>query len=154
MSTDVVLASQSRTAISSIPHGQSNEVASADSNAECWHTATHTLLQEEEAASYQQQFPDHGAAFADIAAAEGDHPMDEGPDQPSDGAQGVAASDAVAGSAAAQQLLKGPLLHDLVAMHSRSAADCTASIAHKASSDGQQYRLREPSRPPVIPAIS
>ena len=95
-----------------------------------------TWLQEEEAASYQQQFPDHGAAFADIAAADGHHPMNEEPDQPAEGAQGGTASDAVAGSAAAQQLLKGPLLHDLVAMHSRSAPDCTGFVAHRPSSNG------------------
>ena len=133
--TNLMLVSQIRTDRSSMPHCPSNAAALAD-------TVLHdgTLLQEEEAASYQQQFPDHGAAFADIAAADEHHPMDEGPDQQSDGAQATAASDAVAGSAAAQQLLKGPLLHDLVAMHSRSAADCTGFVAQKASSSGHQFQ--------------
>lgn len=77
-------------------------------------------LQEEAEASYKQYFPDHFNAFADVAE------LEEMPNLGDDSAAAKAAesmheglTDAEISSHAAQQLLHGELLSDLVQLHSR-----------------------------------
>jgi midasin len=104
-------------------------------------TACHVLrfeiaglpLQEEAEAEYKAQFPDHYAAFADLAPADDadpdahlqqqqqqhdtmelDQPAADGDETGSDAAAATAAQ---AKSAAAKSLLEGQLLQDVVALH-------------------------------------
>lgn len=78
-----------------------------------------TLAQEDEEASYKQRFPDHFHAFADVAQLEdmpnlGDDSAVTAQALPEEGL-----TEAEASSNAAQQLLHGDLLSDLVHLHSR-----------------------------------
>jgi hypothetical protein len=73
------------------------------------------LWQEEEEADYKEAFPDHAAAFVDILQDE--HECNAGPGGVMDTEQ--QATQAEAGSAAAQALLHGDLLKDVVELHGR-----------------------------------
>ena len=83
-------------------------------------------MQEEDEQSYKQHFPDHFSAFADVA--ELDDMPNLGDDSLVAGAAAAAAeadsglSEAEASSAAAQQLLHGAILSDVVSLHARYAA--------------------------------
>ena len=80
-------------------------------------------LQEEDEQSYQQHFPDHFSAFADVA--ELDDMPNLGDDSMVAGAAAAAAeadsglTEAEASSNAAQQLLHGAILSDVVGLHAR-----------------------------------
>ena len=80
-------------------------------------------LQEEDEQSYKQHFPDHFSAFADVA--ELDDMPNLGDDSSVAGAAAAAAeadsglSEAEASSTAAQQLLHGAILSDVVSLHAR-----------------------------------
>jgi midasin len=90
--------------------------------------------QEEDEADFNQRFPDHFAAFADVAGEEpADH--DTPPAHPppgTDGADGAAASEAEAKTAAARALLEGDILEELVALH----AQLFAALAARAGAPG------------------
>lgn len=83
------------------------------------------LLQEEDEQSYKQHFPDHFSAFADVAE------LDAMPNLGDDSAVTTTAaaaeadlplSEAEASSNAAQQLLHGAILADVVGLHARYVA--------------------------------
>lgn len=83
------------------------------------------LLQEEDEQSYKQHFPDHFSAFADVAE------LDAMPNLGDDSAVATTAaateadsglSEAEASSSAAQQLLHGAILADVVTLHARCVA--------------------------------
>lgn len=86
-------------------------------------------LQEEDERSYKQHFPDHFSAFADVA--ELDDMANLGDDSLVAGAAAAAAeadsgvSEAEASSTAAQQLLHGDILTDVVSLHARYVASQT-----------------------------
>lgn len=76
------------------------------------------LLQEEDEHSYKQHFPDHFNAFADVAE------LDDMPNLGDDSMVTAAEAEpglteAEASSNAAQQLLHGAILSDLVTLHAR-----------------------------------
>ena len=76
-------------------------------------------LQEEDEQSYKQHFPDHFSAFADVAE------LDAMPNLGDDSAVAETASglsEAEASSNAAQQLLQGAILADVVGLHARYVA--------------------------------
>lgn len=78
------------------------------------------MWQEEEEADYRRAFPDHTAAFADILADAEEDGDWAGPAQADgSGVMEQQASQAEAGSAAAQALLQGDILEDIVAQHAR-----------------------------------
>jgi hypothetical protein len=81
-----------------------------------------TLPQEEAEADYQARYPDHFAAFSDIAPAEEEDRDLGAPPEPAQGQQGAAqqaaeADEEAARLAAARRLLEGPLLAELVEVH-------------------------------------
>lgn len=95
----------------------------------------HMLLQEEDEQSYKQHFPDHFSAFADVAE------LDDMPNLGDDSTAASAAaaeadsglSEAEASSSAAQQLLHGAILADVVGLHARylavqDAHPCTPAL--------------------------
>lgn len=100
---------------------------------------TCTCAQEVDEADYKQRFPDHAAAFADIlqdedASEDADMGMDAagaytGTSGAKEQEEGVA-SGAEAGSAAAQALLQGALLDDIVAAHARCPSAAYAAVLH------------------------
>ena len=83
-----------------------------------------TCLQEEDEQSYKQHFPDHFSAFADVAE------LEDMPNLGDDSLVAAAAvkeadsglSEAEASSTAAQQLLHGAILSDVVSLHARYIA--------------------------------
>lgn len=91
-----------------------------------------TCLQEEDEQSYKQHFPDHFSAFADVAELE-DMP-NLGDDSQVAGAAAAATeadsglSEAEASSNAAQQLLHGAILSDVVSLHARYIASQAQSL--------------------------
>ena len=103
---------------------KSAEEQRAAEEAEMFKTKTRKIASEEEVdeLSYKQSFPDHLSAFADVAQLE-DMP-DLGDDSPmlqqaaaEEAESGV--TDAQASSNAAQQLLHGDILVDVVSLHAR-----------------------------------
>ena len=90
------------------------------------------LLQEEDEQSYKQQFPDHFSTFDDVA--ELDDMPDLGDDSTASAAAAAAEADAEglteaeASSSAAQQLLQGEILSDVVSLHARYALLHAASF--------------------------
>jgi len=78
----------------------------------------------EDEADFQRQFPDHYAAFADLAAPDDADAVMSAPEPPAAAAAppgGAAAGDARAASAAARALVEGEVLDDIVALHGRCA---------------------------------
>ena len=87
-------------------------------------------LQEEDEQSYKQRFPDHFSAFADVAELE-DMP-NLGDDsamlqQAAADAAEPGVTDAQASSNAAQQLLHGDILLDVVQLHARCDIHCSCA---------------------------
>ncbi|KAK9809153.1 hypothetical protein WJX72_010301 [[Myrmecia] bisecta] len=85
------------------------------------------LTEEEEAeADFKKRFPDHFAAFADVASMdeEGAHLEDDPRPQEPD-----AVSEAQLHSAAARGLLQGEILHDIVNLHERIYSGAAASTS-------------------------
>lgn len=80
------------------------------------------MRQAEDEADYQHQFPDHFAAFADLAQPDDADAVLSAPEPPAGAAAGpggAAASAVESGSVAARALVEGEVLDDIVALHAR-----------------------------------
>lgn len=95
----------------------------------------HDDVQEQAEAEYRSRFPDHFAAFADLADPD-DTLTDATPQQ----ASPQATSQAQAASSHAQALLKGSFLHQIVQLHMRlyCVTQPTAHTAEESWGDGFQ----------------
>lgn len=91
-------------------------------------------MQEEEERDYKQLFPDHSAAFTDVALLPSEEELLEPMEFQAAASTGLA-TDAEAGSSAARDLMSGELLDDVVELHRRiySGQESTGELLSRLS---------------------
>ncbi|KAL0049173.1 hypothetical protein WJX82_008148 [Trebouxia sp. C0006] len=119
---------------------KSAEEQRAAEEAEMFKTKTRKIASEEEVdeLSYKQSFPDHFSAFADVAQLEDMPDLGDDSSMLQQAAAEEAESgvtDAQASSIAAQQLLHGDILVDVVSLHARLYTTFTSATHHTQDED-------------------